>query len=127
MERKQQLQEKLSNRFGLKVTICHYPTGCSKWNPIEHQLFSQISVNWAGEPLRSFELMQGYIAGTTTERGLSVRAELLRGVYAKGRKISDAEMGSLNLEVGVVCPKWNYTICPQLVLTSAQCLTTTGS
>jgi hypothetical protein len=124
---KQQLQEKLSNPFGLKVTVCHYPTGCSKWNPIEHKLFSQISVNWSGEPLRSFELMQGYIAGTTTESGLSVRAELLRGAYAKGLKISDEEMDGLNLELGLVCPKWNYTIQPQLIITSAQRLVATGS
>lgn len=67
---KHQLQTRLSNRFDLSVVICHYPPGCSKYHPIEHQLFSQISRNRAGQPLRSFELMVGYIAGTTTQHGL---------------------------------------------------------
>lgn len=63
---KAQLQEQLCDAFGLEVTVCHYPTGCSKWNPIEHRLFSYISRNWAGVPLRSFDLIARYVAGTTT-------------------------------------------------------------
>ena len=67
------LQQKLCDALGLTVTVCHYPPGCSKWNPVEHRLFSQISTNWAGKPLRSLEVMLGYIRGTTTRTGLLIR------------------------------------------------------
>jgi hypothetical protein len=67
------LQEKVCDPFGLTVTVCHYPPGCSKWNRIEHKLFSQISKNWEGKPLRSLGIMLGYIRGTTTKKGLTVR------------------------------------------------------
>ena len=110
---KQQLQEQLSDQHGLAVTICHYPTGCSKWNPIEHRLFSQISINWAGKPFRSFDTMLAYIRGTTTTTGLTVKASLLEGIYEKGQRVSDAEMKQLNLERHAVCPNWNYTIRPR--------------
>ena len=63
------LQEQLCDRFGLTVTVCHYPPGCSKWNPVEHRLFSQISINWAGKPLRTLELMLGYIRGRRRRPG----------------------------------------------------------
>ena len=95
---KQQLQEQICNQFGLTVTICHYPTGCSKWNPVEHRLFSQISLNWAGKPLRTLEIMLKYIRGTTTNTGLTVRAALLNGTYEKGQKVSDAQVQQLNIE-----------------------------
>jgi DDE family transposase len=75
------LQEQVSDRHGLTVTTCHYPTGCSKWNPIEHRLFSRISLNWAGKPLRSLETMLYSIRGTTTRTGLTARAALLEGTY----------------------------------------------
>ena len=107
---KQDLQTRLSDRLGLAVTVCHYPRGCSKWNPIEHRLFSYISLNWAGHPLRSLKSMLGYIRGTTTTTGLKVQACLHAGVYEKGRKVSDAEMKELKIERHPVCPKWNYTI-----------------
>jgi len=110
---KQQLQEQLSDQFGIAVTVCHYPTGCSKWNPIEHRLFSHISINWAGKPLRTFDIMLAYIRGTETTTGLTVKASLLEGVYEKGQRVSDAEMKTLNLERHEVCPKWNYTIRPR--------------
>jgi hypothetical protein len=80
---KYQLQEKVSDQLRLTVTVCHYPPGCSKWNPIEHRLFSYISLNWAGRPLRTLEIMLGYIRGTTTATGLSVKAFLQRGSYRK--------------------------------------------
>lgn len=111
---KQQLQEQLSDRFGLEVTVCHYPTGCSKWNPIEHCLFSQISGNWAGKPLRTFETVLAYLRGTTTQKGLTVSASLLEGVYAIGQKVSNAVMQALNLHFHSVCPRWNYTLKPRL-------------
>jgi hypothetical protein len=119
---KQQLQEQVSDRFRLTVTVCHYPTGCSKWNPIEHRLFSQISRTWAGKPLRSWATLLGYIRGTTTSTGLRVRAGLDDRAYPKGETVSDAEMASLNLERHAVCPLWNYTIrprpCPALATTT---------
>ena len=74
------------------MTVCHYPTGCSKWNPIEHRLFSQISLNWAGKPLRSLDTMLKYIRGTATQTGLTVRAALLNGTFEKGQKVSDDQM-----------------------------------
>lgn len=110
---KEQLQSQLSDQLGLIVTVCHYPTGCSKWNPIEHRLFSQISQNWAGQPLRSFEIMLGYIRHTTTSTGLKVSAKLLTGVFAVGKKVADAVWESLKIEHHAVCPKWNYTIYPR--------------
>lgn len=111
---KQQLQEHFSDHYGLTVVVSHYPTGCSKWNPIEHRLFSQISLNWAGIPLRSFEIMLNYLRGTTTETGLSVRASLLEGEYAKGRKVSNTQMQQLNIELAAVCSRWNYTLRPRI-------------
>jgi hypothetical protein len=111
---KQQLQEQLSDRYGLTVVVSHYPTGCSKWNPIEHRLFSYISLNWAGCPLRSFETLLYYLRGTTTNTGLTVRATLLEGAYVKGQKVSDAEMEHLNIEHAEVCAQWNYTLRPRI-------------
>ncbi len=110
---KQRLQQQLADRLRLEVTVCHYPTGASKWNPIEHRLFGPISINWAGKPLRSFETMLAYIKGTTTETGLKVKAYLLDGHYEKGVKVSDEQMKALNLEHHDVCPNWNYTIKPR--------------
>jgi hypothetical protein len=109
---KKQIQEQLAHRFGIEVMVCHYPTGASKWNPVEHRLFSYISLNWAGQPLRSFETMLGYIQSTTTETGLKVKAFLLDREYEKGIKVSDEEMAALNLYRRKVCPNWNYIIKP---------------
>ena len=106
------LQAKLCNRFGLTVTICHYPPGCSKWNPVEHRLFSQITKNWEGRPLRSLAVMLAYICGTTTSTGLTVAAHLDEDTYKKGQKISKADMNAVNLQPHDVCPNWNYTINP---------------
>jgi len=78
---KKLLQERLAERLGIEALVCHYPTGCSKWNPIEHRLFSHISINWAGQPLHSFAKMLGYIRSTTTETGLKVKAFLVDRVY----------------------------------------------
>lgn len=111
---KQQVQERLADRLGVEVTVCHYPRGCSKYNPIEHRLFSFITLNWAGKALRSFEAMLGFIRATRTQAGLKVRAVLNEKVYAKGRRVSDAEMKTLDLERHEVCPEWNYTIRPRL-------------
>jgi hypothetical protein len=110
---KQQLQAQLADRLGIEVMVCHYPTGASKWNPIEHRLFSYISLNWASKPLRSFEVMLGYIQGTVTKAGLTVKACSLDRQYAKGIKVSDQEMAALNLQRRRVCPRWNYIIKPR--------------
>jgi hypothetical protein len=109
---KQQLQEKIADRFGLEVTVCHYPTGCSKWNPIEHRLFSQISRSWAGCPLRSFDLVLDYLRDTITTTGLTVLAQRVTKLYEKGRTVSAEVMAALNITHHDVCPKWNYTIRP---------------
>lgn len=112
---KRQLQEEVADRLGIEVMVCHYPTGASKWNPVEHRLFSYISLNWAGNPLRSFEVMLNYIQGTTTRAGLKVKAVLLDREYEKGVKVSDQEMDALNLHRRRVCPRWNYVFKPRLV------------
>jgi Rhodopirellula transposase DDE domain len=96
------------------VTVCHYPPGCSKWNPIERRLFSQISINWAGKPLRSLSVMLGYIRGTTTETGLTVEARLDDKTYRKGRKVAREEMDRLNIRFHSVCSDWNYTLSPSM-------------
>lgn len=115
---KLQLQEQISDRYGLTVTVCHYPTGCSKWNPIEHRLFSQISQNWAGKPLRSLDTMLHYMRGTTTRTGLTVRAAVVDRTFEKGQKVSDDQMQQLNIEHQSVCSQWNYTIRPRLAVLS---------
>jgi len=108
---KRELQ-RLANDTGLSITVCHYPSGASKWNPIEHRLFSQISRNWAGYPLRSLETMLRLIRGTTTTTGLEVQAMLDTTPYAKGIKVSPQEMTALNLRRRRLCPNLNYTIRP---------------
>lgn len=107
------LQERLCDKYKLTTTVCHYPTGCSKWNPVEHRLFSYISINWAGKPLKSLDVMLAYIRGTTTRTGLTVKAVLDEGVYRKGHKLSQEDMDGLDVRRHEVCPQWNYTIHPR--------------
>ena len=111
---KERLQAQVADRFGLQVTVCHYPTGASKWNPIEHRLFSEISKTWAGCPLRSFEGVVQYIRETRTATGLSVAAHLVPTVYPTGVKIPDAVMATLNIQAHTICPQWNYTLHPRV-------------
>jgi hypothetical protein len=110
---REHLQEKLCDRYGLTVTVCHYPPGASKWNPVEHCLFNHISRNWEGEPLESFEKTLKFIRTTTTDMGLKVRAFLNTKTYPTGVKISDERMKSLSIRNGRALPKWNYTIKPR--------------
>jgi len=110
---KAQLQAQLADQLGVEVTVCHYPRGASKWNPVEHRLFGPISVNWAGEPLRSFETMLALMRGTTNQSGLQVEAVLIDTVYEKGVKVADEVMEQLNIEHHSTCPRWNYTIRPR--------------
>jgi len=109
---KYELQTRLCNRFGLTLTVCHYPPGTSKWNPIEHRLFSEISKNWAGQPLETYETVLNFIRTTKTLTGLVVNATLLDGDYPTGIKISDAQMHQVNLRPHRVLPMWNYTLVP---------------
>jgi hypothetical protein len=110
---KRDLQAKVADAFGLTVTVCHYPAGASKWNPIEHRLFSEISKTWSGCPLRSYDLMLHYIRDTKTQTGLTVQAHLVTEKYDTGVKVPDDEMDALNIEFHDVCPQWNYTIRPR--------------
>lgn len=109
---KSALQQKLCDRFGLSVTVAHYPPGASKWNPIEHRLFSEISKNWAGEPLDSYETILKFIRTTRTKTGLKVRSRLVSKQYKKGIRISDERMEMLNMTRHDTLPKWNYTLSP---------------
>jgi DDE family transposase len=110
---KERLQAVLCDRLGLTVTVCHYPTGCSKWNPIAHRLFSFISSNWVGTPLRTWERLLATIRGTTTRVGLTVEAVLHPVRYETGWSVTDRLMRTLNLERHAVCPVWNYTLRPR--------------
>jgi hypothetical protein len=110
---KQQIQEQLADRLGLEVTVCHYPTGASKWNPVEHRLFGPISTNWAGIPLRTFQTMLALIRGTSNSTGLQVNARLLDRTYQTGIRVSDEAMQLLHLEHHATCPNWNYTLRPR--------------
>jgi len=110
---KRDLQTKVADAFGLTVTVCHYPTGASKWNPIEHRLFSEISKTWAGCPLRSYDVILHYIRDTKTQTGLTVQAHRVTETYELGVKVPDEEMDALNIEFHEVCPQWSYTIHPQ--------------
>lgn len=110
---KQHLQELLADQFGIIVMVCHYPTGASRYNPIEYRLFSQISINWAGKPLRSFSTMLSYIRDTTTQMGLTVKAFLVERRFENGRKVSKKESAAINLKRRLICPNWNYLISPR--------------
>ena len=107
-----QLQRQLCDPFGLTVSVSHYPPGASKWNLIEHRLFSHITNNWAGEPLVSFDRALALIRGTKTESGLRVRACRMRKNYPLGQKIPQRDFEALALCRHEVLPKWNYTLYP---------------
>ena len=109
---KYNLQHKLSNRHGLTVTVAHYPPGTSKWNPIEHRLFSEISKNWAGHPLDSYETVLKHLRTTSTTTGLRVTARLVKKQYEKGVKITDEQMSELGLTRADLLPQWNYSLSP---------------
>ena len=104
--------QKLVNELKLPITVCHMPPGTSKWNKIEHRLFSFISVNWRGKPLRSFRTIVQLIAGTTTDTGLTVRAELDARKYPTGVEVSDEEFSAINIKRHAFHGDWNYTISP---------------
>src|SRR5450432_2421715 len=102
--------QRLANHTGLELQICHLPPGTSKWNKIEHRLFSYITQNWRGKPLLSYEIIVQLIAATTTKTGLDVRCELDDATYTTGRKVSDDELAAVNLERDGFHGEWNYRI-----------------
>lgn len=105
---------RFAKQSGLSITVCHLPPGTSKWNKIEHRLFSHISINWRGQPLVSYDVILSLINGTTTRKGLKVKADLDNGVYPTEIKITDAEMKSLPIKLHDIHPQWNYTISADL-------------
>ncbi len=105
--------QRLANRTRVAITVCHLPPGTSKWNKIEHRLFSYISSNWRGQPLVSLAVIVNLIGATRTAAGLRVRCELDRGTYPKGQDVTDAQMATLNLVPHRFHGDWNYTIHPQ--------------
>jgi hypothetical protein len=105
--------QKLADELKLPITVCHLPPGTSKWNKIEHRLFSFITINWRGKPLRSYRTIVQLIAATTTDTGLKIRAELDENKYPEGVKVSDAQMALINLSRHPFHGDWNYTIAPR--------------
>jgi len=102
--------QQLANKSGLDITVCHFPPGTSKWNKIEHRLFSYISTNWRGRPLTSLAVIVSLIAATTTTKGLRVRCELDKGKYPIGRKVTEADMSALSITHHETHGDWNYTL-----------------
>lgn len=107
------IQTCVADRFQIPVTVSHYPPGTSKWNPIEHRLFSAISKNWQGQPLSSYDVILNYIRTTTTKTGLKVKATLVNKEYTKGIRIPKEDFRNLAIEHHATLPKWNYTISPR--------------
>jgi len=108
--------QKFADQSALAIAVCHFPPGTSKWNKIEHRLFSFISSNWRGQPLRDYETIVNLIAATTTAKGLKVTCRLDRRKYPLGRDVSDAQMQSINLERNKFHGEWNYLIKPNVKL-----------
>jgi len=107
--------QRLSDELGIPIRVSHFPPGTSKWNKIEHRLFSHISMNWRGQPLVSHEVIVSLIAGTTTRKGLKVRAELDPGLYEKGIKVTDQEFATIRIDRDVFHGEWNYVIAPNAI------------
>lgn len=103
----------LANELGLRIHVCHFPPGASKWNKIEHRMFSHITQNWRGRPLISHEVIISLIANTMTRTGLKIRAELDCHSYPTGIKVSDEELAGLALERDGFHGEWNYVLFPQ--------------
>ena len=106
------LQE-LATETGLRISVCHFPPGTSKWNKIEHRLFCHITKNWRGRPLTSRAVVVSLIASTTTTTGLTIHAELDEGEYPTGIKVSDEELAGVKIKRNKFHVEWNYTIIPQ--------------
>ncbi|MCX6678510.1 MAG: ISAzo13 family transposase [Methanothrix sp.] len=106
----------LADKIGVAITVCHFPPGTSKWNKIEHCMFSFISMNWRGKPLASYETIIKLIGSTKTKKGLKVEARLDERDYEKGKRISDEDMARLKIIIHELYPNWNYSIEPRVTL-----------
>jgi hypothetical protein len=107
------LQEKLVDAYQLGVTVCHFPTGASKWNPVEHRLFSEISKHWSGQPLNDYETIVQLIGRTRTQSGLVVNCQLNTKHYPTNVKITKDQMAEIDLVTSPELPQWNYTLIPR--------------
>ena len=105
--------QKLADETGLEIAVCHFPPGTSKWNKIEHRLFSAITQNWRGKPLVSHEVVVNLIGATTTITGLRVQSELDTNQYPAGRSVSDAELSAIHIRRAVFHGDWNYALLPR--------------
>ena len=104
--------QKLADETGLEISVCHFPPGTSKWNKIEHRLFSFLTKNWRGKPLVSHQVIVQLISATTTDTGLKVCCEIDGNLYPKGVEVSDEELHAINLTRDSFHGEWNYTIAP---------------
>ena len=102
--------QKLADELGIPIRVSHFPPGTSKWNKVEHRLFSYISMNWRGKPLVSHEAIVNLIAATTTRKGLKIEAEIDRNIYTKGIHVPVEELEKLHIERASFHGEWNYTI-----------------
>jgi len=107
---------RFATETGLAVTVCHLPPGTSKWNKIEHRLFSHISMNWRGRPLTSHEVIVDLIGATTTKKGLKVHAERDQGFYPTSVNVPDKDLAGIPLRLHKFHGEWNYTISPRPAL-----------
>ncbi|MDQ3191627.1 MAG: ISAzo13 family transposase, partial [Bacteroidota bacterium] len=105
----------LANEIGKEISVSHFPPGTSKWNKIEHRLFSHITMNWRARPLTNIQLVVDLIASTKTSKGLKVKSKLDNAVYEKGIKISDEKLGENNIKKNEFHGEWNYMIKPNIV------------
>jgi len=105
--------QSLANETGLRISVCHFPPGTSKWNKIEHSMFCHISTNWRGKPLTSHEVVVNLIGNTTTREGLQIHADLDTNSYPKGKKISDKELSNINIRCAHFHGEWNYKLSPK--------------
>ncbi len=102
----------MADEIGLRIVVCHFPPGTSKWNKVEHRMFSFVSLNWRGKPLESLEVIINLISATTTNTGLKVYAQLDDRVYEKGVEVSDEQLDAVNIARNAFHGEWNYEITP---------------
>jgi hypothetical protein len=105
--------QRLADEIGLRISVCHFPPGTSKWNKIEHQMFNRITQNWRGRPLRSLEVIVNLIGATKTRSGSRIEVEVDKNSYARGIKVSDEEFARIRIEPEEFHGEWNYTIVPR--------------